>query len=63
MEKAKTIDLASFDMNGDEAINICDVVLLNEILIKGEPTNGCDVNGDGKVDALDATAIRNMILS
>ncbi|MEE0928078.1 MAG: glycoside hydrolase family 3 C-terminal domain-containing protein [Acutalibacteraceae bacterium] len=52
------------DVNNDGTVTICDLVYLeNIILAKFSMTNSADLNGDGLVDALDATELRKMLIS
>ena len=51
------------DMNGDESINVLDVVLLvNVILNDNEFSNNGDLNGDGMINVLDVVLLVNLIL-
>ena len=51
------------DMNGDESINVLDVVLLvNAILNDNEFSNNGDLNGDGMINVLDVVLLVNLIL-
>ena len=50
------------DLNGDEVVNIQDVIILvNYILFGGGDING-DLNGDAGVNILDIVVIVNIIL-
>lgn len=58
-----TVDLETYDINDDQIINICDLVSLKKVITKGGVLSGYDVNGDGTVDSLDATAIRMYLVN
>ena len=50
------------DINGDEIINILDVILLVGVILDGEYIQSGDLNSDGSVDVLDIVSIVNIIL-
>ena len=51
------------DMNGDEELNILDVVALVYIILNSEPNPIGDMNGDGAYNILDVVILANIILS
>ena len=52
------------DTNGDDLINVLDIVLLvNIVLGQSDSTSGSDVNGDGIINILDIVALVNIVLS
>ena len=58
-----SVNLDAYDMNNDKIVDICDVVVLNDIIRKANESSGYDVNGDGTVDYDDTAAIRTYIIS
>ena len=50
------------DVNGDETLNILDVVLLVNLILDGGAANCGDVNGDESVNILDVVLLVNLIL-
>ena len=50
------------DINGDQLINILDVILLVSVILDGEYIQSGDLNSDGSVDVLDIVSIVNIIL-
>ena len=51
------------DVNGDEMLNILDVVLLVNLILEGGEVDDCgDVNGDESVNILDVVLLVNIIL-
>ena len=56
-------DAESGDVNGDNIIDISDVVSLVNFILDSSTTNSSyDVNGDGNIDISDVVALVNMIL-
>ena len=56
---------ADGDANGDEAINVLDIVAIVNVILGGDDsglTVCADVNGDGELNVLDIVAIVNVIL-
>jgi len=52
------------DINGDEKLDICDLVLTNRMIEGWIPTvSKADINDDSVVDALDTAEIRKIIIS
>ena len=51
------------DINGDEIVNILDIVLLANMVLSGEYSNAGDINSDGILNILDIVQITNIILS
>ena len=51
------------DVNGDGAVNIADVNVVIEMILRGSTDASGDVNGDGTVNITDLNAIINIILS
>lgn len=45
------------DVNGDDVVDIADVVAVINVILGKNSNDGADVNGDGKVDQKDAEAI------
>ncbi len=53
----------SGDLNGDGMLNILDVVVLVNIVLRyGEPVDAGDLNGDGVLNVLDVVALVSIIL-
>ena len=51
------------DINGDDIVNVLDVVILvNIILSEGDDPNG-DINQDGIINILDVVTLVNMIFN
>ena len=54
------------DTNGDGTLNILDVILLVNIILGGNPSNGeievADINFDGQLNVLDIISLVNLIL-
>ena len=50
------------DVNGDEEVNIIDVNVLIDAIIRGSYDSAIDVNGDGEVNISDINAIIDIIL-
>ena len=48
--------------NGDDVVNIQDIILLINMILSQETNESADVNFDGNVDILDAVVLVNMIL-
>ena len=51
------------DSNGDETLNVLDVVLLVNIVLAGEMNECADINGDGVLNVLDIVLLVNIILA
>ncbi len=51
------------DINGDEIVNILDVVLLVNMVLSGEYSDAGDINSDGIINILDIVQVANIILS
>ncbi len=51
------------DLNGDELVNILDIVQLSGMILSGEYSSNADLNSDGIVNILDIVQIINIILS
>ena len=50
------------DLNGDEVVNIQDVILVINVIINGVLNPGADINGDGVVNVQDIVLIVNIII-
>ena len=50
------------DSNGDETLNVLDVVLLVNIVLAGEFNECADLNDDGTLNVLDIVLLVNVIL-
>ena len=51
------------DINGDEKVNVADLVTLNKALAcSGKITAACDVNGDGRVNLFDSITLRMILM-
>ena len=67
---ASTVDLgedvdgiALGDMNGDEMLNILDIVMLSNLILTNDDTNSSgDMNQDGNQNVLDIVMLMNFIL-
>ena len=52
------------DLNGDEVLNILDIVVLVNIILNNTAENPAgDLNGDGEYNILDVVILANIILS
>jgi len=51
------------DVNGDEVINILDIVQLANMILSGDYAADADLNSDGQVNILDIVQIVNIILA
>ena len=51
------------DLNGDEVVNILDIVQLANMILSGEYADNADLNSDGQVNILDIVQIVNIILA
>ena len=51
------------DFNGDSIQNILDIIILIDIVLSGEPSEGADINGDGQIDIIDLIQLVNIILA
>ena len=56
-------DVMLGDVNGDEVLDILDVVILINAVLDGSFTEAGDINQDGVIDILDIVILVNMILS
>ena len=51
------------DMNGDEALNVLDVVILSNLILSSDNSNlAGDLNQDGSLNILDIVSLVNLIL-
>ena len=57
-----TLELSLGDINGDNSINIQDIVLVVNLVLAGGYNNLVDLNFDSTVDILDIIQIINYIL-
>ena len=66
METDEEIEASMGDVNGDETVNVADIVgITNAIMGRHSATfdkRAADVNGDGRVNAEDIIGIVNMII-
>ena len=51
------------DVNGDEIVNILDVIQVVNVILSGASADNADLNSDGIVNVLDIISIVNIILS
>ena len=52
------------NINGDNSINILDVVLLANLILDEDNSNDCaDINDDDNINILDIVQLTNIILS
>ena len=56
-------DSTAGDLNGDEIVNILDIVQIANMILAFEYTTDADLNSDGVVNILDIVQIINIILS
>jgi len=56
--------LSNGDLNGDDSVDILDVVMLVNYILSGDTSelDGADINNDGDVNVLDVVALVNIIL-
>ena len=50
------------DVNGDDSVNIQDIVLTVNLVLSGEYNSLADLNSDSTVDILDLVALVNIVL-
>ena len=52
------------DLNGDETLNILDIVLMVDMIFEGSVPNyqTADINGDNEISILDIILLINMVL-
>ncbi len=52
------------DINGDDSVDILDVVMLVSYILSGDTSelDGADINNDGNINVLDIVALVNIIL-
>ena len=66
METDEEIEAGKGDINGDEAVNVADIIgLANAIMGRHSATfdkRAADVNGDGRVNAEDIVIIVNKMI-
>ena len=58
-----TLEFISGDINGDNSINIQDVILLVNLVINNEYLDSADLNSDSTIDILDIVQLVNIILN
>jgi len=51
------------DVNGDEVVNILDIVQLANMILSGNYEDNADLNNDGEINILDIVALVNIILT
>jgi hypothetical protein len=51
------------DVNGDDTVNVQDIILLINLILDGAYTNVADINEDGNLNVQDIVLIVNMILN
>ena len=51
------------DLNGDEIVNILDIIQLANMILSGDYADNADLNSDGLLNILDIVQIVNIILS
>ena len=56
-------DSMAGDLNGDEIVNILDIIQLANMILSGDYANNADLNSDGLLNILDIVQIVNIILS
>ena len=54
--------MLSGDINGDEILNILDIVLMINMILSNEYSIVADVNEDGSVDVLDVVLMVNILV-
>ena len=58
------MDLTLGDLNGDETLNVLDIVILANLILSGDDSNPSgDLNQDGIQNILDIVILVNLILS
>jgi len=58
-----TLEFSLGDINGDNSINIQDIVLAVNLVLSSEYNNLADLNSDGTIDLLDIVQLVNIILN
>ena len=58
-----TLEFSLGDINGDNLINIQDIVLAVNLVLSSEYNNLADLNSDSTVDILDIVQLVNIILN
>ena len=56
-------EILTGDVNGDELVNILDIITIANIVLDGQYDEAADINNDGSVNILDIVALVNIILS
>jgi hypothetical protein len=57
------MDITLGDLNGDEILNILDIVVLTNLILSGDESNQAgDLNQDGYYNILDIVILVNLIL-
>ena len=51
------------DLNGDDIVNILDIVQLANMVLANDYSESADINSDGVVNILDIVQVTNIILS
>jgi len=55
-------DSVEGDLNGDDIVNIQDIVLIINVIINGAEIDNADINDDGIINILDVVQIINIII-
>ena len=55
-------EILTGDVNGDELVNILDIITIANIVLDGQYDEAADINNDGSVNILDIVALVNIIL-
>ena len=58
-----TLDFMQGDINGDDLINIQDVILTVNLVISNQYDSVADLNSDGTIDVLDIVQLVNIIIN
>jgi len=62
-ELSNILTILNGDINGDDLINVIDVIATVNLVLNGEFNSLADLNNDGQINVLDILLIVNIILN